>query len=102
MAMMDGTGEDDHLLIRGNSSNPGPPVPRRFLTAITGDDPIDVALGSGRLELARQINDPANPLTSRVIELHEGKINLESQPEKGAVFRITLPIEGPRQKSGEE
>ena len=67
MAMMDGTGEDDYVLIRGSSSNPGELAPRRFLTAIAGDHPLDIALGSGRLELARQINDPANPLTARVI-----------------------------------
>ena len=30
-------------------------------------------------------------LTARIAELHEGKIVVESQPEKGAVFRITLP-----------
>lgn len=67
LAMMDGTGEDDHVLIRGNSSKPGEVEPRHFLTAISGDAPIQIKSGSGRLELAEQINDPANPLTSRVI-----------------------------------
>ncbi len=67
MAMMDGSGEDDHILIRGNSSSPGEAVPRRFLAALAGDRPLNIPVGSGRLELARQINDPANPLTSRVI-----------------------------------
>ena len=67
MAMMDGTGEDGHVLIRGNSSNPGEVEPRHFLTAVTGNQPMMIESGSGRLELARQINDPANPLTSRVI-----------------------------------
>jgi hypothetical protein len=66
-AMMDGTGEDDHILIRGNVSKPGKLEPRHFLTAIAGDQPTPIAHGSGRLELAAQINDPANPLTSRVI-----------------------------------
>jgi Protein of unknown function (DUF1553)/Protein of unknown function (DUF1549)/Planctomycete cytochrome C len=67
MAMMDGTGEDDHVLIRGNASKPGAVEPRHFLTAVAGARPMSIASGSGRLELARQINDPANPLTSRVI-----------------------------------
>lgn len=66
-AMLDGTGEDDRILIRGNSSKPGKVEPRHFLTAISGDAPLSIKKGSGRLELAEHINDPANPLTSRVI-----------------------------------
>lgn len=66
-AMLDGSGEDDRVLIRGNSSNPGPVEPRHFLTAISGNAPMSIQSGSGRLELADRINDPANPLTSRVI-----------------------------------
>ena len=67
MAMMDGTGSNDQLLIRGNSANPGPEIPRRFLTAIDGERPLAIPVGSGRLQLAERIVDPANPLTSRVI-----------------------------------
>ena len=67
LAMMDGTGEDDRILIRGNASKPGDVEPRHFLTAISGDDPIKISKGSGRLELANYINDPVNPLTSRVV-----------------------------------
>ena len=67
MAMMDGTSEDDHVLIRGNSSKPGKIEPRHFLTAIAGDHPMQIKSGSGRLELARQINSPTNPLKNRVI-----------------------------------
>ena len=66
-AMMDGTGEDGRILIRGNSSKPGNVVPRHFLTAISGSAPMPVQSGSGRLKLAEHITDPANPLTSRVI-----------------------------------
>jgi hypothetical protein len=66
-AMMDGTGEDDHLLIRGNSSKPGKVEPRRFLSAISGDQPMPISNGSGRLRLADWINTPINPLTHRVI-----------------------------------
>lgn len=67
MAMLDGTGEDGHILIRGNSSKPGKVAPRHFLTAVSGNQPMPIERGSGRLELAQQINDPQNPLTSRVI-----------------------------------
>ncbi len=67
IAMLDGTGEDDRVLIRGNSSRPGKVEPRHFLTAISGNASMAVGSGSGRLQLAEQINDPSNPLTSRVI-----------------------------------
>ncbi len=67
LAMMDGTGEDDRVLIRGNSSKPGEVERRHFLTAVSGNSPMPIPSGSGRLQLAEQINDPANPLTSRVI-----------------------------------
>ena len=66
MAMMDGTGEDDHVLIRGNSSKPGKMVPRRLIPA-AGVEPRELQSQSGRLELARQINARSNPLTARVI-----------------------------------
>jgi len=66
MAMLDGSGEDDQILIRGNSSKPGKLEPRHFLTAVSGDQAMKIESGSGRLELANVINDPANPLTARV------------------------------------
>lgn len=67
MAMLDGTGVDDQILIRGNSATPGRTVPRRFLTALGGEAGPAILNGSGRLRLAEQVNDPANPLTHRVI-----------------------------------
>ena len=67
LAMMDGSGEDDRVLIRGNASKPGKLEPRHFLTAISGNSPWPIKTGSGRLRLAEHINDPANPLTSRVV-----------------------------------
>ncbi|RIK80110.1 MAG: hypothetical protein DCC68_11740 [Planctomycetota bacterium] len=66
-AMWEGTAEDEHLLIRGNSNTPGPLVRRAFLEAIAGPDQKPIERGSGRLQLARQITDRANPLTARVI-----------------------------------
>jgi hypothetical protein len=84
MAMWDGTGIDEHLLIRGNSSlkTTGPTVPRRLLEAIEADlastqvaattiDPLTFAAvpvtGSGRLQLAGKLTNPRNPFPSRVM-----------------------------------
>ena len=66
MAIMDGSAENDHVLIRGSHQNLGPEVQRRFLEALDGVPPPPKQ-GSGRLELASAINDPSNPLTHRVI-----------------------------------
>lgn len=67
IAMTDGTGENAHVLIRGNSTKPGSLVPRRFLQVFQEETQLTPAEGSGRLELARQITDPDNPLTARVL-----------------------------------
>lgn len=67
MAMLDGTGEDDHVLIRGSSDSPGEVAVRSFLDAVGAIKPLKITAGSGRLELAAAINHPANPLTRRVI-----------------------------------
>jgi len=66
-SMADGTGLDEHVFIRGAYKNPGPLVPRRFLEAIAGTNQPPIAAGCGRLELARHVTDPANPLTARVM-----------------------------------
>jgi hypothetical protein len=52
---------------RGNPHNPGEAVPRRFPRILGGQKQGDFKDGSGRLELARAIADPANPLTARVL-----------------------------------
>ena len=56
---------DANILVRGNPKSPGPKAPRRFLTVLGGGSTF--AQGSGRLELARAIADPDNPLTARVM-----------------------------------
>jgi cytochrome c553 len=66
-AMLDGSGVDEFLLIRGQPRNPAGATPRRFLEALVGTQPPKFATGSGRFELAQQIVDPANPFTARVI-----------------------------------
>jgi len=66
-AMLDGSGVDEFLLVRGQPRNPAAQTPRRFLEALSGTEAPKFATGSGRLELAQQIVDPANPFTARVI-----------------------------------
>jgi hypothetical protein len=66
MAMTDGTPEDDRVHLRGSPHKLGDVVPRRFLEALAGPDQPPPAKGSGRLDLARRIVDPANPLLARV------------------------------------
>ncbi len=66
MGIVDGTSINEHLFIRGSHKNLGDPVPRRFLT-VFGGQPVE-SEGSGRLELARQMTDPAKtPLLPRVM-----------------------------------
>src|SRR5262249_41583324 len=55
------------VFLRGNPNNPGPEVPRQFLGLLAGDKRQPFQEGSGRLELARAIADPNNPLTARVL-----------------------------------
>jgi hypothetical protein len=52
---------------RGSPSQLGPEVPRRFIEVLSGPDRRPFAQGNGRLELARAIASPDNPLTARVM-----------------------------------
>ncbi|MEY3174271.1 MAG: hypothetical protein RLZZ436_2185 [Planctomycetota bacterium] len=54
------------IFVRGNPANRGTAVPRRFLSALAGENAAPFKDGSGRLELAAAITDPRNPLTARV------------------------------------
>ncbi len=58
---------DPRIFRRGSPGNKGDFVPRRFLKVIEGDDRKPFPNGSGRLDLARAIANPDNPLTGRVI-----------------------------------
>ena len=66
LSVVDGSPENDHVHIRGSHKNLGDEVPRRLLTALGGEKVAPPAHSSGRLELARQVVSPDNPLTARV------------------------------------
>ena len=66
-AILDGNGVDEFLLVRGMPKSPAAPAQRRFLEALGGTKQIAYGTGSGRLQLAQQITDPANSFTARVI-----------------------------------
>lgn len=65
--LTEGKAGNMHVYIRGNHQRLGPEVPRRFLSILSPEEPPVFSQGSGRLELARAIVDPANPLTARVL-----------------------------------
>ncbi len=67
LAMVDGTAENEHVLIRGNHKKPGAEVPRRFLEVFEGRPVAGKARGSGRLELAHQMTRSGAPLLARVL-----------------------------------
>ena len=54
------------IFIRGNSGRLGKKVKRKFLAALSFDDPGPFKKGSGRLEMAEKIGRAENPLTARV------------------------------------
>jgi len=55
-----------YVYIRGDRNKRGPAVPRRSLEVVSGPDRTPFRVGSGRLDLARSIVDPRNPLAARV------------------------------------
>jgi mono/diheme cytochrome c family protein len=55
------------VFLRGNPNNRGPQVPRQAPAVIAGPDRKPFTQGSGRLELAKAITSPDNPLTARVM-----------------------------------
>ena len=67
MAMTEGTPEDDRVHVRGSPHKFSDVVPRRLLEAMAGPEQPAPAQGSGRLELARRLVDPGNPVLVRVL-----------------------------------
>jgi hypothetical protein len=67
LAMAEGDGVDEHVFVRGNHKTPGELAPRQFLVALSKSNPAPFKQGSGRLELARCLTDPSNPLLARVM-----------------------------------
>ncbi|MCH2105093.1 MAG: DUF1553 domain-containing protein, partial [Planctomycetes bacterium] len=65
-AMLDGSGVNERVFIRGNHTTPGEFAPRRLPVALPDSEPIEAA-GSGRLELARRLTKRENPLVARVM-----------------------------------
>jgi hypothetical protein len=57
---------DPVVFLRGNPGNRGPAVPRQFLAVASVTERKPFKQGSGRLELAKAIASPDNPLTARV------------------------------------
>lgn len=66
LSLLDGSGENEPLLIRGNVRTVGPLVPRQLPTALR-PAPLKDLTRSARLEMAQQLVSPENPLVSRVI-----------------------------------
>ncbi|MBC8356494.1 MAG: PSD1 domain-containing protein [Planctomycetes bacterium] len=66
LSLTEGTGEDQRIYVRGNHRALGKVAPRQFLEALVRE-PSKLNEGSGRLQLARQITDPSNPMTARVM-----------------------------------
>ncbi|MCL4786678.1 MAG: DUF1553 domain-containing protein [Verrucomicrobia bacterium] len=59
--------QNSPVLIRGETGNRGPVVPRQFLEVLSGPTRVPFTNGSGRLELAHALVSKANPLTPRVM-----------------------------------
>ena len=58
---------DLKVYLRGNPDNLGEEAPRAFLSILSDGPPKPFTKGSGRLELAEAITNPANPLFARVM-----------------------------------
>jgi hypothetical protein len=83
---------------RGDPTLPGRTVPRRFLEVLAGPRSQEFLNGSGRLELARAITSPANPLTARVLVNrvwmhHFGEPLVETPSDFG--FQAEQPVQLP-------
>ncbi len=67
MALVDNSSPTEpHIFKRGNPGTPGDAVPRGFIEIAARPNRSPFTNGSGRLEMARAIASPDNPLTARV------------------------------------
>ena len=66
-SLTEGKAANMKIHVRGNPTRTGAEVPRRFLSILSSGKPTLFTEGSGRLELARAIASPDNPLTARVM-----------------------------------
>jgi len=67
VVLFDGQPRDSYVYIKGNRGSRGPNVQRQFLEILSGENREPFRDGSGRLELAKEIASPDNPLTARVM-----------------------------------
>jgi hypothetical protein len=68
IGIQDANGVDECVFVRGSPKALGPLARRRFLEALAGPEALAISHGSGRLELARQMIDPArDPFIVRVL-----------------------------------
>src|SRR5205823_4967776 len=63
----DGTGEDEFVFLRGNYRTPGERAPRDLPQVLPCSGETPSIPGSGRLEVACRLVNPANPLLPRVL-----------------------------------
>jgi len=66
-AVCDGPEVKQHIFVRGDHHSLGEPVGRSLPLVLAGNRQREMAGGSGRLDLARWLASPANPLTARVM-----------------------------------
>jgi hypothetical protein len=61
------TQSQPRVFVRGNPGNPGQAVPKQFPGVVAAGGRKPFTSGSGRLEMAKIIASPTNPLTARVM-----------------------------------
>jgi hypothetical protein len=66
-AVAEGPRIEQRIFVRGQLSNPGEPVAKRFPLVLAGEAQPAIESGSGRRELAEWLASPSNPLTARVM-----------------------------------
>jgi hypothetical protein len=66
-AVCEGPSVDQRVFLHGDNNSPGDPVAKQFPIVLAGESQQPVSKGSGRLELAKWLTSPENPLTARVM-----------------------------------